>query len=465
LPDWLAFLALNGTEFRGDQAVCGTRVALLATAMQTPPKLPASSRTPQAMLWLGLLAIAGVAAALLLPPLTPGTSSRKTVEPEAALTTENAAGICMRLSENPAEYLSSEEWQRRRERRIQSCSMAFAAAPYDLTLKVKVALALPHERRAEELAILREAATQGSPEAYYWIYESYKSWDQGDYGKPQLVTRAEADHALHMAAQLGHPFATQMLALLLDRGGIVKRDPVAARYWAERAIPNPASGIRKGDLTALLGRLLATSDKPEERARGLDLLERTSKAGVFGAKRELAKAIRRDDPVRARKLLEEALSSDRGGAAAPLAEMLIAGEGGPADPARALKLLKGSDTPSPEAVLGRLYLEGKLVPRDPQEAARLIGLAGVWSLDARTEVLKILAANPEVRINRPNATLYDAMEAAELDEPGATAALIELKLSDNAQFRDPAGACKLLGTALARGDQSVAPRLEACRGS
>ena len=44
-------------------------------------------------------------------------------------------------------------------------------------------------------------------------------------------------------------------------------------------------------------------------------------------------------------------------------------------------------------------------------------------------------------------------------------ALIELKLSDNAQFRDPAGACKLLATALARGDQSMAPRLEACRGS
>src|SRR5437899_2159040 len=160
--------------------------------MQTPPKIPASSRTPRAMFWLALLAIVGIAAALLLPPLT---SSRP-------------------------------------------------PAP-----------------------------------------------------QPELVTRAEADHALHMAAQMGHPFATQMLALLLDRGGIVKRDPVAARYWAERAVPNPASGVRKGDLVALLGRLLATSDRPEERARGLELLERTSKAGVFGAKRQLAKAIRRDDPV------------------------------------------------------------------------------------------------------------------------------------------------------------------------
>jgi hypothetical protein len=51
------------------------------------------------------------------------------------------------------------------------------------------------------------------------------------------------------------------------------------------------------------------------------------------------------------------------------------------------------------------------------------------------------------------------MEAAELDQPGATAALTELKLSDNAQFRDPAGACKLFEAAVARGDQAMARRL------
>jgi len=440
--------------------------------MQTPPNIPASSRTPKAVRWLGplaiagvALAIAGIAAALLLPPLTLRSASDKPPEAEVALTEENARSLCMELSENPKSYLSGEEWERRNARRSASCGMAFAAAPFDLTLKVRLALALPHERRAEELAILREAAAQGSPEAYYWIYESYKSWDQGDYGRPQLVTRAEADRALHMAAQMGHPFATQMLALLLDRGGIVKRDPVAARYWAERAIANPASGVSKGDLTALLGRLLATSDKPEERARGLELLERTSKAGVFGAKRELAKAIRREDPLRARALLEEALRTDPGGTPAPLAQMLIAGEGGPADPKRAVSLLKGARTASADGALGRLILEGRLVPRDPQEAARLIGLAGAWDLDARTDVLKILAANPDVRVDRPGDTLYSAMEAAELDEPGATAALIELKLSDNAQFGDPAGACKLLETAVSRGDQTMVPRLEACRGS
>jgi len=433
--------------------------------MATPAQLPDSSRTPPALLWLGLLAIAGIAAALLLPPLLLGSAPPKAPEPEAALTAENARSVCMELSEDPKQYLGSEEWDRRRARRTASCDMAFAAEPYDLTLKVRVALALPVERRAEELAILREAATQGSPEAWYWIYESHKSWDRGHPDKPQLVTRAEADRALRMAAQLGHPFATKMLAIQLDRGDTVKRDPVAARYWAERAISNPDKETRRGDLVALLGRLLATSDKAEERAHGLDLLERSSKAGVFGAKRELAIAIRRDDPVRARALLEEALRPDPGGASPALAEMLIAGEGGPADPRRALSLLNSAHTASADGVLGRLTLDGRLVRRDPQEAVRLIEHAGVWDVDARTEVLKILAANPDVRVDRSDDTLYRAVEAAELDEPGAMAALIELKLSDNAQFRDPAGACKLLQTAVARGDQTMAQRLAGCRGS
>jgi len=257
---------------------------------------------PAAMLGLGVLAIAGIAAALLLPPLA--TSQPAGPEPEAALTAENARGVCLELSENPKEYLSSEQWQRRNERRTASCDMAFAAEPYELALKVRVALAIPIERRGERLAMLREAATQGSPEAYYWIYESHNSWDR-HLDRPQLVTRAEADHALRMAAQLGHPSAAQTLANLLVRGGIVKRDPVAARHWAERSINNPAKDTSRGDLALRLANLLVKSDRPEERARGLDLLERTSKAGVFGAKADLAEAIRKEDPVRARSLLEE----------------------------------------------------------------------------------------------------------------------------------------------------------------
>ena len=45
----------------------------------------------------------------------------------------------------------------------------------------------------------------------------------------------------------------------------------------------------------------------------------------------------------------------------------------------------------------------------------------------------------------------------------AVANLIELKLPANAQFQDRPGACKLIETAVSRGDQSMAQRLADCR--
>jgi hypothetical protein len=78
-------------------------------------------------------------------------------------------------------------------------------------------------------------------------------------------------------------------------------------------------------------------------------------------------------------------------------------------------------------------------------------------------VLRIRAANPEAREAYSKGVLYHAAEAAELDEPGAMTALIELKLSQNAQFQDRPGACKLIKTAVSRGDQTMAPRLSECR--
>ena len=151
--------------------------------------------------------------------------------------------------------------------------------------------------------------------------------------------------------------------------------------------------------------------------------------------------------MRARALLEEGLRSYPGHALPTLADMLIKGEGGPADPQRALSLLKGrtaSDVSAVKAALGQLYLDGRLVPRDVKEAVRLIRLDSIWSHDSRLQVMGLLAANPDIRIEYPGGFLYTATEAAELGEPGALAALIALKLSQNAQFRDKPGGCALV---------------------
>lgn len=75
----------------------------------------------------------------------------------------------------------------------------------------------------------------------------------------------------------------------------------------------------------------------------------------------------------------------------------------------------------------------------------------------------MLTEYPQTRVSHPKIALYYAIEAAELDEPGAMAALIDLKLSQNAQFQDRPGACKLTETAVSRGDQSMAQRLADCR--
>lgn len=439
--------------------------------MTIPPKLPERDgrrRKRTIVLWLIPLAALGIVTALLLPPMWSDAAppAQDVPEPpEPVLTQENAAELCVGLAEDPTEYVGDAALHRRWELRRLSCNMAFAAHPEDLQLKVQVARNMSHEQQADALRLLREAAAQGNAEANYEIYEHHKSWDRGDLDKVQLVTRAEAAEALRKAAELGHPFATQMLVRRLEDGDIVKRDPVAARYWAERAVANPAKRTTRANLLVTLGRLLAASDRPEERARGLDILERLANgAYVFGAKRELATAIRKQDPVRARQLLEDSRRSDPGGAIVPLAQMLISGEGGPADPRRALSLLKGvSDSWMAKGMLGQLALEGKLVPRNVPEAVRLIDLASGYDYDARIQVLQLLAANPAVRLDYPKSLLYNAAEAAELDEPGAIQALIALKLSANTQFHDRPGACKLIEIAVSRGDQAMAQRLADCR--
>jgi hypothetical protein len=97
------------------------------------------------------------------------------------------------------------------------------------------------------------------------------------------------------------------------------------------------------------------------------------------------------------------------------------------------------------------------VPRDVQQAVRLIGMAGQWDLDLDTglQVLRLLAVHPETRVEYPKRVIYDAAEAAELEEPGAMTALMDLKLSQNARFQDKLGACKLIETAVKRGDQAM----------
>jgi len=283
----------------------------------------------------------------------------------------------------------------------------------------------------------------------------------------QIVQRDEAANALKRAAELGNPFAMHRLAVILDRGEMVKRDNAAAIYWAECSLQKPDGEWGQADIATLLGRLLTQSDDPAQRARGIDMLERLARAGRRDAGAYLATAVRRDDPVRARNLLESAMWNEAGTALPTLADMLIKGEGGDADPKRALKLLQSNASAGGGAAisfnLGELYRDGQLVPGDPQKAADLMRTEVQWSVDATLELARLVIDNPTVTLSYDKDFLYTLNDHAELGEPNAMATLIALKLSSSKQFADRAGGCALARRASASGDPAAKKLLEGCK--
>lgn len=381
---------------------------------------------------------------------------------------KSPAEECQRTNDGPFDQ-GWDEQARLRKRWIEVCRQAATSAPADPHIKHMLARALTADGQHEEAIVLwRELAAQNDAGAAFEIYDLYKSYYRSDVNKPQLVKRAEAEAGLRKAAELGDSYATLMLAVLLDRGDTVKRDPEDAIRWAERAVANPDKDQTVGEMQVLLGRLLVKSANAHERARGVDLLEKLAQVGNAAGKTQLAIAIRASDPTRARQLLEQSLYADAGGAIPPLADMLIKGEGGPADPKRAVSLLSGgraSDVPGVRGALGLLYIEGKLVPRDLKKGVDLLRNWAVWDYDARLKLMKVLAANPELTIDRPDSVLYDLTEEAELGEPGALDTLIEIKLSQSVQFHDKPGGCALAARAAKAGDTVAAQRLEECDGS
>jgi len=381
--------------------------------------------------------------------------------PAAAAT---AAETCLRIAAAPPKYaeMAPDAYQRAAEAWAAHCRQAMAGDD-DPRLKVALAHALRADQRREQVALLRAAAAQGDVDASFLLWDSFRSWDQR-LDRPPLISRDEAVAALKRAAAAQHPEAMFRLALLLDRGGMVKRDPAAARDWAQQALAHPPNDVDRDVIAVLAARLLAVSDRGDDRASGLGQLEELGRRGVFGAKAALAVAVRRDDPVRARALLEQALAADPGGAAPRLARMLADGEGGAPDPKRAWALVSGrNDLAAVAGQRGRFYLDDRLVARDVAKAIPLLRQAGEWDYAARLQVVELLAAHPAIEVERPQQLAYHAIEAAELGEPGALPALIRLKLSQHPQFRDKAGACKLIAIAAARSEPIDSELAADCR--
>jgi len=53
-----------------------------------------------------------------------------------------------------------------------------------------------------------------------------------------------------------------------------------------------------------------------------------------------------------------------------------------------------SDIPEVKGVLGQLYLDGALVPKDVQKGVRLLSIWAVWDYDARLRLMATLRGQP-----------------------------------------------------------------------
>jgi TPR repeat protein len=383
---------------------------------------------------------------------------------QAQTPTASVAQDCLRLTATKIDWSDHAVADKHRKLWLETCEQAYAQNGDDP--HIKVALARAVSDRTKSVPLLRAAIAQNDTEAMLLLFNDFNSFDRS-LNRPDLIPRAEAEKALRRAAELGNPDAIVRLASILTRGGPIKHDLAGARYWAGRLVlTNPPKDMRPSDVQVMVGMLLSESDKPDERQRGIALLEPLAKAGRGDAQAYVAVAIRSSDPVRARQLLESALRTYPGHALAPLSDMLIKGEGGPKDEKRALKLLQGwraSDAQHAKWALGQLVLEGRLVKRDVAQAVKLLGPWSQWDYDTRLQIVRLLAENPDVQMGYADHFLYRTIEDAELGEPGAMDALIALKLSQHVQFADKAGGCAYAERAAKSGDASVTRYLESCR--
>jgi TPR repeat protein len=372
---------------------------------------------------------------------------------------------CLRLAAAPLDRGNQAAYEKTLKTWVETCQQAVAANPSETRFKFALSQGLWHkDGRPASLGPLREAAALNDTEVLLEIFNDFNSFDR-DLNRPDLIPRAEAEQALRHAAELGNAKAIFRLFKMLTYGGPIKHDLSQARLWAERSLANPPKDMRPSDVAVIVGDLLAQSDNADERARGIALLEPLAKAGRGDAQADMAVAIHRDDPVRARQLLERAVRTYPGSALAPLSDMLIKGEGGPKDEKRALSLLQRApyDAQHAKWALGQLTLEGRLLPRDVALTVKLLGPWSQWDYDTRLQIVRLLAENPGVQMGYADHYLYRTIEDAELGETGAMDALIALKLSRHVQFADKAGGCALAERAAKRDDAIDARHISECR--
>lgn len=280
----------------------------------------------------------------------------------------------------------------------------------------------------------REAAKAGNADALYIL--GYLT----ETGTGMTADRGKALTYYIAAAEAGSVDAQANLGALYETGEAGTRDLTQAANWYRRAADQGSAPARVN-----LARLLLDGSIPAEGPGAAEVLLRAAVAqGNPAAARLLAKQVEATDSTEARRLYQTAADAGDRQATVALAEMMMAGQGGPRDLTAAKALLDPLATDADAAAqfaLGRLYRDAPEPPlqtastdasvafADPAETPRWERRSdGVW-------VLKPVAALAAV----PDGIYRDPARATQLIEAAARQGLTPAALATGALYYDGFG--------------------------
>jgi TPR repeat protein/serine/threonine protein kinase len=210
--------------------------------------------------------------------------------------------------------------------------------------------------------------------------------------EPKDAQRGEALY--RRAASRGHATAPEWLGRAFRRGEGLPKSLSKARACFEQ-------GVKVGNQLAMIclaEMLLDAEGGPPDPKRAVALMERTRGGVRSMADERLGHAFRdgrgvAQDHATARRYYRAAVAADNWNALVGLAELLLAGKGGPPDAPGAVRLLeRASELGSAHAMLrlGGLFKYGKRVPRDLERARRLFRAAAAKGLKPAQRELESL---------------------------------------------------------------------------
>lgn len=344
-----------------------------------------------------------------------------------------------------------------------ACQTAWVGAPDKPRLELqwlRVTIAIRQANIKLLTPQVRKLAKAGGAEAQFLLYQLYRAHPDAGESSMVDVSREEGWTALNAAAEQGHMGAIGEL-IMLHRGVYgVKRDLRQVVRWARRMESAPPQGMsetaheaeKRAAMPMVIARTTLEEDgfpATEQRAafRYVDGVMKAGGKDDGEAAGVVVSALRAGrgtskNPALAREILEQRVKSD-GNIVPLLAQMLLRGEGGPADGKRALELVRRPDQRGSDIARGveaEILLAGTVVGYRPQEAIR--ALMNSHDID-NAMLLAPLMIDYRTRLENPEATIEALARAAETRSDAALL-LAKLKLSDNSQFEDEEGARALL---------------------